>query len=156
MRALRAAKTGAIDAYAEHIQALSIRYPDYWGVISLADTVMRSERWPRMRQQFEAEARSGVKRAFWTQKVPWTAILTASVGEEARNWWFDHVGDPIDQRQKGGAKAIDRAAATHTGNLPTLASNVSPWSHSPSCSRCCGWRSCCSRCKACQQGQASS
>ena len=86
MRCAKAAKTGAMDAYDDHIAALSAQYPEYWGVISLSDTIMRSERWPRMRDQMEAEAAAGIRRPFWTQDVPWTAIITAAIGDEARNW----------------------------------------------------------------------
>ena len=115
MRAMRACKTGPLLAYVEHIKLLSIKYPDYWGIISMADSVMRTERWPRMRAEMEESVADGARPPmFWHIKLPWTAILIASVKD--RDYWWDSVHEPIQLRLKNMTPE-QAAAAAHTGHL---------------------------------------
>ena len=127
MRAIGAARQGPLRAYMKHIHTLSVRFPAYWGVISVADTVMRSERWSRMRSDMLDDAAEGRAPRGWSQDSPWDAIIIASIEDD--KYWARTVSEPILHKPRV-ADAERAAALAHTGGVLSLPPELSPFCHS--------------------------
>ena len=79
-----------MDAYAKRISDLAHRYTDHWGVISVADNVCRTEKWARLKRQFDKAARDGRPVEHWNPTKPWsTLIVLSAIGQWARDYWRD-------------------------------------------------------------------
>jgi hypothetical protein len=89
-----------LDAYAEHIRALSIRYAkggnDTWAIVYSADVRMRRERFERIRRVLELGASSSTATpggpSGYDSARPWNSVFAASVND--RDFWDDEVKSP--------------------------------------------------------------
>ena len=61
MVAIDACPQGFLDAYAHKISALNALYRDRWGVISMADTIVRGEHMVRIRDSIREDAFADVR-----------------------------------------------------------------------------------------------
>ena len=85
MISLRAASPGNLNAYHAGIKALTRLLPNRWGLIATADVINRTERWSRLREDFERQAPPG-----YSQAMPWDVVIGQSAfGREGANssWW---------------------------------------------------------------------
>jgi len=87
---LNAASPSALDRYARGIEELVTLYPQAWGVVSVADETMRSERWDILMEN---------KATDYTWE---DAIRDSAFGFDtsSAHWWFMHVLGPLG----GGAR----------------------------------------------------
>ena len=85
MISLNAATPGSLQAYHAGIKHLLRLFPSKWGTIAAVDLVARSERWTRLREDFERSSPS----AFST-RMPWDLVIRASAFNQDGtygNWW---------------------------------------------------------------------
>ena len=87
------ASPAILDRYARGIEELVTLFPHAWGIISLADETMRSERWDILKESPGAA-------------VSWEEVLAdSSFGFDNRcaHWWFMHVLGPLTCGSRGSA-----------------------------------------------------
>ena len=99
MLKLRAALPGPLDAYEEGIRQLNSSFPQYWGLIALADDIMRSERWEMVRVRIEDLAANGQLREPFDKNMPWNAVLSWTAYDTGNDsqWWYNRVDKPCMQ-----------------------------------------------------------
>jgi len=82
---LKAASPGTLNSYLAGMRTLLRLFPSRWGQIMAADLVVRSERWARIREEFERSAPP-----LFDSAAPWDAVIGASAyGRDGpnSNWW---------------------------------------------------------------------
>ena len=87
---LNAASPAALDRYARGIEELVTLYPQAWGVISVADETMRSERWDIMMESTPVDYK-------WEDVIRDSAF---GFDTTTAHWWYMHVLGPL----AGGAR----------------------------------------------------
>ena len=90
---LNAASPAALDKYARGIEELVALYPQAWGVISVADESMRSERWDILKESADVDCK-------------WEDIISDSsfgFSNGAAHWWYLHVIGPMTGGAPRGA-----------------------------------------------------
>jgi len=113
MISLGAASPGALQAYLAGMRTLLRLFPARWGQIMAADLVVRSERWTRLREDFERLAPPG-----FCSARPWDHVISASAfGKEGPNstWWSTHFVLP----------ATLNVALPSTAGVPSISSGGS-------------------------------
>jgi hypothetical protein len=86
-----------LDAYAEHIRSLSIRYAkggtDTWAIVYSADVRMRRERFERIRRLLElGSTATPPSSAGYDIARPWNSVFAAAIND--RDFWDDEVKSP--------------------------------------------------------------
>jgi hypothetical protein len=110
---LDAASPAALDAYGQGIRELVSIYPNHWGVIVVADELMRAENWGNISEDLADEGSLDTAR-------PWNQILklTAFGSGQKAHWWDMHVIYPCGSRSStkiNEASHLD-GAASHSKN----------------------------------------
>jgi len=85
MISLGAATPGSLSAYAAGIKTLLRLFPGKWSLIHSTDLIVRTERWTKLREEFERCPPLGFNRA-----MPWDMIIAASsFGRDGFGamWW---------------------------------------------------------------------
>jgi len=85
MISLGAATPGSLQAYHAGIKQLLRLFPGKWGTIAAVDLVARSERWTRLREEFERSPPPN-----FSPKMPWDLVIKASSFNHDGaygNWW---------------------------------------------------------------------
>jgi len=158
MVSLQAASPGTLNAYLAGIRMLLRLFPARWGQIAAADLVVRSERWSRIREDFERAPPANFEPA-----RPWDSVIAASAfgkdtGANAA-WWQTHfvlpatlntivpstVGIPDIGKQRSETSAAARRA-----------SNLAAEPSAASAEVCNQWNTRAGRCKgnaACPHGR---
>ena len=90
-----------LDDYAEGIRQLATLFPRDWGVIAVADEVLRSEQWGITQEELEDDGKDD-------NKTPWNKVIAMTtfgkaVGD-ARHWWDTHVVFPLQSKGNGNPK----------------------------------------------------
>eukprot|EP00435_Cladocopium_sp_Y103_P047821 s31_g14.t1 len=81
-----------MDAYAEHIRQLALRFgPHCWDLVYTADVHMRSEQFERIRRKLHASPEHG-----YTEAEPWSAVMAQAIKEDA--FWTKEVVTPATLR----------------------------------------------------------
>jgi hypothetical protein len=91
---LDGASPSTLDAYCQGIRELVAIHPGYWGVIAVADEIMRAEVWDRMAEDEEDKDTLPDER-------PWDYIIRVSAfgsGLLKAHWWDLHVVYPCTNR----------------------------------------------------------
>ena len=98
---LKGSGPAALDSYEEGLRQLSALYPQAWGIIAVADDVMRSEKWERIMDEQLANPTEG-----FDHERPWDHVIRISsfglaTGAHA-HFWKLHVEAPMS-RNSGGS-----------------------------------------------------
>ena len=89
---LEAMSAERMDAYAEHIRQLSLRFgADCWDLVYTADVHMRSEQFERIRRRLHASPEHG-----YTDADPWNAVIAQAIKEDS--FWTREVVTPATLR----------------------------------------------------------
>jgi len=121
------ASPSTLDRYARGIEELVTLFPNAWGIISLADETMRSERWDILK---ETNGTHGT----------WEEVLADSAfgfDNRCSHWWFMHVLGPLtcSSRQSAAATVESVEGLVPGGNGSAkpaqLAICDAPWKAGP-------------------------
>ena len=94
MLMLKGSLAGPMDEYEEGIRMMAFTFPDHWGTIAVADDLMRSEPWEKLRQRIEKMLSRGLYTEPWDPDRPWESVIRESANGTSRmadSWWFEHV-----------------------------------------------------------------
>ena len=108
MISLDAATPQVLDDYYGGIEQLTTIFPKHWGLIYMADELIRSEVWGDMREQIEDEGQL-VEKGLWNK-----IIANSTYGKsdpERTHWWYLHVTAPASTGQ-GRAMVSDIEGTT--------------------------------------------
>ena len=97
-----AASPATLDRYSRGIEELNLLFPGSWGVVSMADETMRSERWDMANESC-------------TSALPWNEIIAATAYGEGgvhAHWWYMHVVGPLTTA-RGSAGSVVAAVEGH-------------------------------------------
>ena len=110
-----AASPATLDRYSRGIEELSLLFPGSWGVVSMADETMRSERWDMANE-------------LCTAALPWNEIIAVTAygeGGPHAHWWYMHVVGPLTTA-RGSASSLVAAVEGHSPPAHTA------WANQPS------------------------
>ena len=116
MLMLKGAKAGHLDAYEEHVRSLTEAFPGHWGVISVADELMRSERWEEIRRRIDTARSQGDYRLPFDEKEPWGAVIRDAAQD--KQWWYDHCNQVCLLARARNDSAAQLTAAPSTSAPP--------------------------------------
>ena len=105
---VNAASPATLDRYARGIEELHLLFPGAWGVVSMADETMRSERWDMANE-------------LCTSACPWNEIIAATAygeGGAHAHWWYMHVVGPLTTA-RGSAGHAGQLVAAVEGHRPS-------------------------------------
>ena len=89
----RGASPATLDRYALGIRNLLLRYPGSWGLVCIADEIVRGEQWPRLMEEAKADPEYDEDNS-----MPWDDILKGSafrIGSGTlQEFWDQHVLHP--------------------------------------------------------------
>ena len=136
MVTLGAATPGTMQTYLAGMRTLLQYFPSRWGQLLSADMVIRTERWTRLREDFERAPPSTFSR-----DRPWDAVIAASaygVAGPNQMWWETHfmvptmlnvtvpstTGMPGSGGTGSGGNARDRRLASMSAKPPSDAQEV--------------------------------
>jgi len=125
MVSLGAARLGTLAKYRAGIVQLTRLFPRLWSVLHTSETIVRTERWSRLREQIEGLVAMGGQPAGYDPSRPWDAVIAASayagpLGLNA-SWWQAHLVLPCTlSNSAGGATSMirDVEGSTSHGTLP--------------------------------------
>jgi len=124
MITLNAATAGALNSYLAGIKTLLRLFPTRWSMIAAADLVVRSERWGKLREDFERALPPG-----FSQTMPWDAVIAASSFSRDSaygSWWHVNLVLPTSLNVNAPAtEGIPRAGGR--GEKPPPKPPVEPW-----------------------------
>ena len=113
MLILEEASVCALDAYERGIKGMVEMWPHAWGIISVADSLCRTEKWQRLFDEYEE-----TKPSHWDPVCPWDAIIFDSafgtVQGPLAHWWKTRVEHPANLPE---SQAAGYLAATEGINL---------------------------------------
>ena len=118
---LGASSPASLDRYARGIEELTLLFPNSWGVISMADETMRSERWDMVIENS-------------TTALPWNEIIAATAygeGGPHAHWWYMHVVGPLTTA-RGSAGSV---VAAVEGHRPPAQAMLTDQAHVPNSQR---------------------
>ena len=113
MVSLGAAKIGTLNKFRSGMVQLARIFPRHWPVLLTTDTVLRTERWGRLREQVEDMAQMGATPPGFNPHTPWDYIIGVSAygsGGLNAEWWQSHFVLPCTvSGGAGGASSVIRS-----------------------------------------------
>ena len=111
----QAASPAALDAYARGVEELVTRYPNCWGLIFFSEETTRSERWARIKEEFDDVHSPDPPKAYRPEQ-PWDYIIShSSFGSREGlldHWWDQHVKHPASLAPKDGFNFLQTIEGT--------------------------------------------
>ena len=114
MVSLNEASPGTMAMYADGLRTLLSLFPSRWDALLATDIIVRTERWSRLREQFELSPPPG-----FSSEAPWDAVIAASAFNHAgplAAWWQTHFVLPA---------TIASSSASLTSLVDRVDSNIS-------------------------------
>ena len=106
---LGAVSLASLEAYARHIEKLTVQWPQCWGLIYQADDCARSEKMDKMKRKLTIEASRGRQVPIdWDQKKPWSCVFNEIVRDVA--YWSEKVHVPAAAWTAAGSRGLPMVA----------------------------------------------
>ena len=95
----------ALEAYARHVERLTVQWPNCWGLIYQADDCARSEKLDRIKRQIMIESGRGRQVPLdWNPNKPWSCVYNVLVKDVT--YWSEKVHVPAAAWTAAGSRGL--------------------------------------------------